>query len=254
MMRSAAVLESADRADSNSAVREDVWVQVPPAVPLLGASVDCLATPPNVVACARRGSLGAGYAYLLGLYLGDGMLTPAPRNVWRLRISLDARHLPIIARAAGAISEVGLRAAGRIRRKGCIELYSNWKHWKCLFPQHGPGRKHLRPISMREWQRRLIADYPVDLIRGLIDSDGCRCINSVKGREYPRYFFSNRSPEIRALFTGACAALGVDCRPAGERNISVARRPSVAILDALMCRGLNEFVLPSGRRSGADRP
>lgn len=27
------MLESADRADSNSAVRKDVWVQVPPAVP-----------------------------------------------------------------------------------------------------------------------------------------------------------------------------------------------------------------------------
>jgi hypothetical protein len=197
------------------------------------------------VVCAKRGPLAAGYAYLLGLYLGDGMLTPALRNVWRLRISLDSRHPLIIVRAADAISEVGLRAAGRIRRKGCIELYSDWKHWRCLFPQHGPGRKHQRPISMREWQRRLIADYPGDFIRGLIDSDGCRCINRVKGREYPRYFFSNRSPEIRGLFTAACAALGVDCRPAGERNVSVARRSSVVVLDALMGRGLNEYALPS---------
>src|SRR5207245_61280 len=111
----AAVLESADRADSNSAVRKDVWVQVPPAVPPLGVSVDCLATPPNVMACLQRGPLSAGCAYLLGMYLGDGMLTRAPRNVWRLRISLDSRHPRIIARAADAISAVRLRTAGRIQ-------------------------------------------------------------------------------------------------------------------------------------------
>ena len=59
-------------------------------------------------------------------------------------------------------------------------------------------------------------------------------MNRVKGHEYPRYFFSNSSAEIRAAFIWACGLVGVDCRTAGPRNISVARRDSVAILDRLV--------------------
>ena len=228
------MLELADRADSNSAVRKDVWVQVPPAVPTPGSSLECLATPPDPVACARRGPLAAEYAYLLGLYLGDGMLTEAPRRVWRLRISLDSRYPAIVARATSAIAVVGLRTAGQIRRPGCFEVYSNWKHWRCLFPQHGAGRKHERTITLTRWQAHVVATCPSAFLAGLIHSDGCRSINRVKGREYPRYFFSNASPEIRDLFVDTCHALGVAARPAGRRNVSVAQRASVAVLDALV--------------------
>jgi hypothetical protein len=59
-------------------------------------------------------------------------------------------------------------------------------------------------------------------------------LNRVKGRAYPRYFFSNRSPQVREMFVAACALVGVDCRPAGQWNISVARRDSVVLLDRLV--------------------
>ena len=68
----------------------------------------------------------------------------------------------------------------------------------------------------------------------MIHSDGCRCINRVKGFEYPRYFFSNLSADIRELFIETCATVGVESRLAGPRNVSVARRSSVAILDRLV--------------------
>ena len=51
---------------------------------------------------------------------------------------------------------------------------------------------------------------------------------------YVRYFFSNASEDIRAIFTTACERVGVDCRPDGERNLSVARRDSVAILESFI--------------------
>ena len=46
-------------------------------------------------------SLGApfdkpAYAYLLGLYLGDGWLSEHPRSVFKLRVSLDARQPAIV--------------------------------------------------------------------------------------------------------------------------------------------------------------
>ena len=53
----AAVLESADRADSNSAIREDVWVRVPPAVPL-GSTPPCVS--PGRFPCLGDRPYGAG--------------------------------------------------------------------------------------------------------------------------------------------------------------------------------------------------
>ena len=46
------------------------------------------------------------YAYLLGLYLGDGCLSEHRRGVYRLRISLDARHPSIIDECARAVAAV----------------------------------------------------------------------------------------------------------------------------------------------------
>jgi len=178
--------------------------------------------------------LGRAYPYLFGLYLGDGMLTLARRNVWRLRLTLDLKYPGIITRAKDAISEVGDRSAGETARAGCVELYTNWKHWICLFPQHGPGPKHARQISLEPWQVRSISRYPDAFLAGLIHSDGCRCMNRVNGYVYPRYFFSNESADIRAMFEMACSLVGVDCRPAGSRQISVARHRSVEILDRLV--------------------
>jgi hypothetical protein len=184
--------------------------------------------------CVDDRGLGRSFPYLLGLYLGDGMLTRAHRDVWRLRISLDAKYPVIIGCAEAAIVEVAARGVGRVARTGCIEIYSNWKHWICLFPQHGAGPKHLRQITLEPWQEHLVRQHPGQFLAGLIHSDGCRCVNRVKGHEYPRYFFSNLSADIRAMFVAACALVGVDSRPDGARNVSVARRESVAILDELV--------------------
>jgi hypothetical protein len=159
------VLELADRADSNSAVREDVWVQVPPAVPLWSTPA-CLAIQPKPGSCADPEQFGPEYAYLLGVYLGDGMLTLARRHVWRLRISLDQKYPAIIARTSSSILAVRGRPPGTSRRIGAVEVYSDWKHWICLFPQHGSGPKHLRPIALAAWQLELVEWYPEAFLTG----------------------------------------------------------------------------------------
>jgi hypothetical protein len=69
-------------------------------------------------------------------------------------------------------------------------------------------RKHSRAIALTPWQRQAIDARPGAFLAGLIHSDGCRVINRVKGHEYPRYFFSNKSPAIRALFADVCGAVG----------------------------------------------
>lgn len=117
-----------------------------------------------------------------------------------------------------------------------VNLISYGKDWPCLLPQHGPGRKHHRKIE--PWQQKIIGARPQPFLRGLIHTDGWRGLNkvTVKGKDYayPRYQFSNRSEDIKKLFTDTCEQIGVEWRPWGRWHISVARKESVAILDSFM--------------------
>jgi hypothetical protein len=162
------------------------------------------------------------------------MLSEARRHVWKLRITLDSKYPGIIARAHSAITEVRERSPGSSQKVGCVEIHSHWKHWICCFPQHGRGPKHLRPISLTNWQREIIDWYPEEFLTGLVHSDGCRCLNRVEKYSYPRYFFSNRSSDIRTLFVVACGLVGIDARRAGSFQVSVARRGDVALLDTFI--------------------
>lgn len=183
-----------------------------------------------------NGRLDTGaYAYLLGLYLGDGWLSACRRGVHRLRISLDARQPGIVDECVSAIATVAPRQrVGLQTRDGCVVVGAYWRHWPCLFPQHGPGRKHTRSIDLAPWQRHLARRQADRLLRGLIHSDGCRVENRVGQRAYPRYFFSNRSPDILSIFCAACDEIGVSWRRPSHKHISVARAADVAALDAII--------------------
>jgi hypothetical protein len=108
-----------------------------------------------------------------------------------------------------------------------------------LFPQHGPGRKHERPILLEAWQQEVVRRYPGALLRGLFHSDGCRITNwtvrqvagSAKRYEYPRYLFSNESTDIMRICITALDQLGIAWRMARPNSLSVARREAVAVLD-----------------------
>jgi hypothetical protein len=130
---------------------------------------------------------------------------------------------------ANAVSIQNAMSRGR-----CAEVSSYSKSWPCLFPQHGAGMKHLRRIELADWQREIVNRDPRPLIRGLIHSDGCRVQNKSMGRLYTRYVFSNASADIRGIFCEACDQLGIAWRQPRERNISVARRESVALLDTFV--------------------
>ena len=185
----------------------------------------------------RNGLPAASYAYLLGAYLGDGHIVLTRRGVYRLRVARDLLHLNIAWWIALAIEDVrGRRATLHPRMHSrALDVSSYWKHWPCLFPQHGPGRKHERRIALVPWQQRIVDAHPDQLVRGLIHSDGSRHINRIKHPKrtyaYVRYEFSNRSDDIERIFCEACDALGVQWRVMNRASISVARRASVARLD-----------------------
>jgi hypothetical protein len=179
------------------------------------------------------------YAYLLGQYLGDGGIYEHRRKVFRLVIFGDARYGAVADDVANAMSAVAphVRVLRQFRgsNRSVLAISAYSRRWPCLFPQHGSGPKHLRPIQLSEWQREITQAHPHALIRGLIHSDGCRAINTVtsKGRRYryPRYQFCNRSDDIRAIFCEHLDLLGIPWRRMNRWNISVARREGVARLD-----------------------
>lgn len=109
----------------------------------------------------------ASYAYLLGLYLGDGYVSLHRRGVYFLRIACADAWPGLIDACATAMRAV--RPANkvcRVQRQGCHYVTCSSKHWPCLFPQHGPGRKHERRIALEPWQQAIVDAHPWEFIRG----------------------------------------------------------------------------------------
>jgi hypothetical protein len=192
------------------------------------------------------GAAGSGVVRIFaGLYLGDGCVVRHERTT-RLVIMLDGVYPEIVAAAAAAMQAVGLDrpvSMLTVKNSRAIAVQSYSKRWPDVFPQAGNGRKHERPIVLADWQRAIVDAYPEQFLKGLIHSDGCRCVNRFKtklpsGRvaeyEYPRYFFSNLSADIRGLFCEYCERLGIRWTQSNHRNISVSHRRSVAILDGFI--------------------
>jgi hypothetical protein len=178
------------------------------------------------------------YSYLLGLYLGDGCLTAGRRNVWLLRISLDAAYPQIIEMCARALETVFPAKTARCKQRPdsrCVDVSMWSKHWPCLFPQHGPGRKHLRSIRLARWQNETVDLGRRAFVRGLIHSDGTRIVAIERKGSYERraarYAFSNRSEDIKALFCESLDALGIRWTRPSDRQIAIYRKASVALLD-----------------------
>jgi hypothetical protein len=164
------------------------------------------------------------YAELFGWYLGDGHINRGRRGVYALHVFNDARYSDLNDHVASLMRRV--KPNGRPHTRyvpGCVITTVSWKHWVCLFPQHGPGRKHERELGMTDWQWEIVAAHPADFLRGLFHSDGCRAKNwttrMVAGRkkryDYARWQFSNRSDEIKGW---CCDALDLRGLRRGQRG------------------------------------
>jgi hypothetical protein len=173
----------------------------------------------------------ADYAELLGLYLGDGHIAELSRTQ-RLRLSLDSRHEEVVADADALLRRCfPANRVGRVigPRGTMVVLHVYHRHLSCLFPQHGSGKKHDRPILLEAWQRGLVDAAPWSLLRGLIRSDGSVYLNRTGRYVYLSYDFHNRSRDILDLFVDVCQAL--DLRPrVYARHARLYRRADVAQL------------------------
>ena len=183
------------------------------------------------------------YAELFGWYLGDGHITLGRRQVYALHIYNDRRYVELNSHLKTLLKAVKPGCRPHTREvPGCIVTTVSWKHWPCLFPQHGPGRKHERRLEMASWQRDIVEQHPADFLRGLFHSDGARVANwatrTVAGTRkryaYPRWMFVNRSPEILTWCTEALDLVDVPWRCPRDTCVAVSTRAGVARLDALI--------------------
>ena len=184
------------------------------------------------------------YAELLGWYLGDGWLeNHRGRGVFALHVYNDERYTEVNAHILELMGRVKPGSRPHTRRmQGCLILTVSWRHWPCLFPQHGPGRKHQRRLTLEPWQEEVVRAHPAAFLRGLFHSDGCRVDNWVtrevagatKRYDYARWQFVNYSTEIQRFCTDALDLLGIPWRQSSWKTISVSRREGVALLDELI--------------------
>ncbi|WP_238165569.1 hypothetical protein [Kribbella caucasensis] len=164
--------------------------------------------------------------------------------MFTLQIANDQKYPELNQEIAATIKLVKPNASPCLRGgSSAIRIEARWKHWPCVFPQHGVGRKHLRKIELHPWQREIVAKYPEQLLRGLFHSDGCRVVNwaskttadgGSKRYHYLRYQFSNESEDIRNILTDALDLLGIPWRQPRRNAIAVSRREAVAALDTFV--------------------
>lgn len=177
------------------------------------------------------------YAYVLGMYLGDGYIVRNKR-VYFLRIALDSAYPEIIERCYQSIQK--LLPDNKVNvihstQGNWVEVICTYKFWPDVFPQHGKGVKHEREIRLEAWQQAIVDAYPLEFFRGLYHSDGSRFSNVVNGTDYPRYQFSNISDDIRRMFCETCDKLDLHwttkARLGRPTDIFISKRADVEFLD-----------------------
>jgi hypothetical protein len=188
----------------------------------------------------RFDEFGDDYVHLLGLYLGDGCISKHPRGVYRLRVFLDKKYPQIVEECVASMQAVlpDNRVHALLTPSNCYSVSAYSRSWPCLFPQHGPGTKHTRPIFLADWQQKLAERRPKQIAKGMIQSDGCRSYSTgAGGWRQPRYIFTNVSTDITSIFCSACDCLGLRWTASFPSNeaaavaIYVSRKDDVARLD-----------------------
>ena len=123
--------------DLKSSVRKDVQVRILPPPPWLVRESD-----PDE---RKREAVWRAYAFLLGIYLGDGHIVHAKKS-FRLQIYLHAANHDLIERVVATIKtllpERPIAVIKHGRAAVAVSVY--FAAWPWLFPQHGVGRKHTR--------------------------------------------------------------------------------------------------------------
>ena len=107
------------------------------------------------------------------------------------------------------MAEVLPNRVSRTPKIGCTEVSAYSKHWPCLFPQHGPGKKHERKIELTPWQQELVDRRATRWIVSTPDKVAQAIVDAANGkaeRYVPRAYAA--VPVLRALAPGLLRRAG----------------------------------------------
>ncbi len=167
----------------------------------------------------------AEYAYLLGCYLGDGHIVIMPRTQ-KLSIYNDNRYPDIIQDQNIALQKIfpnnKITNYQQLYSR-CLEVNVHNKFLSKLFPQHGPGKKHDRDVSLQDWQWDIVWKEPECFIKGLIDSDGSYYLQTQRNANGMvhagmRYQFTNKSLDIIDMYLIVMDKLNISVHPTTRKN------------------------------------
>jgi len=153
------------------------------------------------------------YSYILGFYLGDGCLghTKKSSRSKTFMITNQASFLNMNKLITDSLQTIfpNKKVKHYYRKNSdCVNIMVNAISLEELFP-HGKGTKHTRKIELKEWQEEICKQYPKELIKGLIESDGCR-FKPVKKYDYIVYQFTNASKDIHSILQKFCDLLQIE--------------------------------------------
>jgi hypothetical protein len=175
----------------------------------------------------------AEYAYLLGLYLGDGCISAGRKRVYRLRISMDTKYPGIIAECAHAMKAVLPASAVHVqyhKTARLAEIGSSSRAWPCYIPQHGPGPKASAP----------------DCARALAGGDRRATRGGVLARAGAFGRLPLHKPRLRQVLLRTCASAGA---PQTRTGAGRHRAATAACNSAASTTGLRHRALPTVRRA-----
>lgn len=191
--------ETANAIGSKPIALRGLWVRLPPAA---------FTRPVEDVARVRRlASYGLNHSQICRL-TGGTISSLTKKRCFKLRVFMDRRYPRIIAEvveAMRAVMPTSIAAVQPHPRHNAVEIHSYSNAWPCLFPQHGPGRKHERKIELTPWQEAIVDREPEKFIRGLIHSDGCRTTNRVTVAASGTPTLGTSSPRCRRTSRGSSA-------------------------------------------------
>ena len=95
--------------------------------------------------------------------------------MYRLRIYCANAYPELIRLCESVMGEIIATKVSRVACVGCTEVASFSKHWPCLFPQHGPGKKHERRIELTPWQQELVDRDRGPCCEGCCTPTGAAC-------------------------------------------------------------------------------
>lgn len=153
------------------------------------------------------------YSYILGFYLGDGCLGHTKKNSRSktFMITNQASFLNMNKLITDSLQLIfpNKKIKHYYRKNSdCVNIMVSAISLEELFP-HGKGTKHTRKIELKEWQESICDEYPEQLIKGLIESDGCR-FKPVRKYDYTVYQFTNASKDIHHILQKFCDKLKLD--------------------------------------------